>query len=220
MAQSVKRFQDSLHLILSATRFICPNNSLQHSMLGEMRGESVSPTDQMPIPLDPIEWLRAHPEMFFKSGTFEVDTIIGLLVREAVNSERVTATWTLEVDGWVAVGADADWLDGNVEAFAKPTHFPEGGQNATRVESLLTTFCDAVFTSSRGNRDDVRALGRSHMPPTIARYLANPDVPRVVVFRSPSRTQLRYKLTPQQMSPWLELAIRSMPHRDREFVNA
>jgi hypothetical protein len=135
----------------------------------------------MLAPLDPIEWLRAHPEMFFRSGHFEVDTAIGLLVREAVNSERVTATWTSELDNWVAVGADADWLDGNESPFSKPTHFPEGGQNATRIEVLLTTFCDAVFTSSRGNRDDVRTLGRSKMPSAMAEYLASREIPRVVV---------------------------------------
>jgi hypothetical protein len=189
-------------------------------MLGEKRGESVSPSNRIPAPLDPIEWLRAHPEMFFKSGAFEVDTAISLLVREAVNSERVAATWTSEVDGWVAVGADADWLDGNPEAFAKPTHFPELGQNATRIEALLTTFCDAVFTSSRGNRDDVRTIGRSQMPPAMAEYLANPDMPRVIVFRSPANDRLRYKLNSRQMSPWLEQAIATMPSRDREFTNA
>jgi hypothetical protein len=124
----------------------------------------VSLFDDAPAPLDPIGWLETNTEMFFKSGQFEVDVAIGLLTREAVSSELVTATWTTKLDGWIAVGADADWLDGNTEAFAKPTYFPAGGQNATRVEALLTTFCDSVFTSSRGNRDDVRTLGGSKMP--------------------------------------------------------
>jgi hypothetical protein len=158
--------------------------------------------------------------MFFKSGHFEVDTAISLLVREAVNSERVTATWTSEVDNWIAVGADADWLDGVAEAFAKPTHFPEGGQNATRVEVLLTTFCDAVFTSSRGNRDDVRTLGRSQMPSTMTDYLASRDIPRVIVFRSPASGQVRHRGNIRKMSPWLEQAIATLPDRDREFENA
>ena len=104
----------------------------------------MSLSDHIPIPLDPIEWLRANPQVFFKSGRFEEDTAIGLLIREAVSSEGVTSTWTSRLDHWIAIGADADWLDGNAEAFAKPTHFIEGGQNATRVEVVLTAFCDAV----------------------------------------------------------------------------
>jgi hypothetical protein len=179
----------------------------------------VSLSDRTPTPLDPIEWLRANPEMFFKSGRFKEETTIGLLIREAVSSGNVTSTWTSKLGNWIAVGADADWLDGSAEAFAKPTQFPKGGQNATRVEVLLTTFCDAVFTSSRGNRDDVRSLGRSTMPLPMAEFLDNSEIPRVIVFQSPANGKVHHERDARRMSPWLEQAIATLPERDREFEN-
>jgi hypothetical protein len=180
----------------------------------------MSSTESLVDPLDPIEWLRANPRMFFKSGEFEEETVIGILIREAMSSAEVTHAWATKINDWIAVAADADWLDGNTEAFAKPTYFPEGGQNASRMIALLSAFCEAVSTASQGNREDIRTLGGSKMPREMIEYLANHEISRVIVFRTPLSSKVDHVSQRPQVNLGLENAIATLPERDREFANA
>ncbi|MDQ1442462.1 MAG: hypothetical protein QOG97_2690, partial [Acidimicrobiaceae bacterium] len=112
-----------------------------------------------PVPVDPVASVRQHPTWFFTTGRFEWRTAVALLVTEAMYSPSVNSVDVDRNGDWVAVSAEADWLDGDLEAFTKPTVFPEGGTNATRAEVVLTAFCEAVFTASHGQRSDIRAVG-------------------------------------------------------------
>jgi hypothetical protein len=103
-------------------------------------------------PIDPVEAVRSHPTWFFRSGRFEPETAIQLLIAEASLSALVKRAQFEREGQWVAVTADGDWLEGDLEAFTKPTVFPDGGVNATRMEVVLTAFCDAVLTAEHGKR--------------------------------------------------------------------
>lgn len=141
-----------------------------------------------PIDVTPIEALsslRAHPEWYFTSGTFERETVVSLLMHEAMLSARVSRARFEKEPSWTAVTADGDWLAGDLRPFSVPTPFPEGGVNAIRAEVLLTAFCDAVVTTASGRRDDIELAPPLEMPPSMTTALAANDGGRVIVFRSP-----------------------------------
>lgn len=179
-----------------------------------------APSHQALEPLDPIASLRAHPNWFFASGHFEWQTAVGLLIAEAYLSSRVGDAKVARVGDWVTVTADADWLNGDLEAFTKPTAFPEGGTNATRVEALLTAYCDAVVTASRGRRSDIRTLGEHLMPSPVVESLKNKDLGRVIVFRVPSKTDRRAQSSVPRTTERLARALAQLPDREREFQHA
>lgn len=136
-------------------------------------------------PIEPLSSLRAHPQWYFQTGRFERETVISLLVREASLSPRVTQARVVKDGPWTAVTADGDWLAGDLRAFSTPTPFPEGGVNATRVEILLTAFCDTVATAARGRRDDIELARSQEMPDSMSAALTDSGEGRVIVFRSP-----------------------------------
>ncbi len=135
-------------------------------------------------PIEPLSSLRAHPEWYFKSGEFERETVVSLLVREALLSSHVTRAWAQKDGPWTAVTADGDWLAGDLRSFSTPTPFPEGGVNAMRVEVLLTAFCDTVATAAQGRRDDIESARRQEMPDSMRTALEDTGEGRVIVFRS------------------------------------
>jgi hypothetical protein len=141
-------------------------------------------------------------------------------VAEALQSPLVGNTEVHRVDDWIAVTADADWLDGDLEAFTKPTPYREGGTNATRVEVLLTAFCEAVFTASRGQRRDIRTLGENSMPTSIIDALLNPESGRVVVFRRPPAEHSEVQSALPRTAGKMATVIADHPERARLFQRA
>jgi hypothetical protein len=140
-------------------------------------------TGPQAITLDPIASLREHPQWFFRTGRFEWETMVGLLVTEILYSGVRGSTEIRQVDAWTTISNESDWLAGDLEAFVKLTPFPAGGVNATRVEALLTAFCDSVLTASQGQRHDIRSLGASALPTTVGADLADARHGRIVAFR-------------------------------------
>lgn len=173
-----------------------------------------------PVALDPVASVRGHPNWFFATGRFEWQTAVGLLVAEALHSPLVRSTEVHHHDDWVAVSADADWLDGDLEGFTKPTAFPEGGTNATRVEVLLTAFCDAVFTATGGSRSDIHAVGEGAMPPSMADALANPRFGRIIVFRIPEPGYRTVQAAVPRTTERIANALAAFPDLERRFQDA
>lgn len=95
--------------------------------------------------LDAITVLRQHPDWFFRSGQFDVEEMIGLIVAEASRGGAKQLT-VMHEGRWVSIESDTDWLRGDVAAFFAPVQYPEGGRNSARTEALLTAFCCAVIT--------------------------------------------------------------------------
>ena len=125
-----------------------------------------------------IQAVKDHPQWFFRSGRFDTEELISLLVEEAARG-GASAVDVRRDDGWVTVSADVDWLAGDVAAFFAPLSYPEGGRNSSRVEVVLTAFCDAVVTftdsifevkSSAGIPEHERRV--PEMPPTSGRTIA------------------------------------------------
>jgi hypothetical protein len=145
---------------------------------------------------------------------------VALLVTEALYSPSVNSTHVDRNDDWVAVSADADWLDGDLEAFTKPTIFPEGGINATRVEVVLTAFCDAVFTATHGQRRDIRAIGGSSMPTSMVHAMADPELGRIVVFRVPAEESTEVRLVLPRTTERMVSALAELAELERRFQNA
>jgi hypothetical protein len=147
-------------------------------------------------PIEPLSSLRAHPEWYFKSGGFERETVISLLVREALLSRHITRAWALKDGAWTAVKADGDWLGGDLRAFSTPTPFPEEGINAIRVEVLLAAFCDTVATAANGRRDDIESARPREIPGPMRAALEDTGEGRVIVFRSPLDRQATSTVIP------------------------
>lgn len=173
-----------------------------------------------PTALDPVASVRDHPRWFFRTGRFEWQTAVGLLVAEALQSPLVGTTEVHRVDDWIAVSADGDWLGGDLEAFTKPTPYPEGGTNATRVEVVLTAFCEAVFTASRGQRSDIRALGENSMPASMSDALRDPERGRVVVFRLPPAEHPERQAALPRTTGQMAIRLADLPEREGRFQDA
>jgi len=68
--------------------------------------------------------------------------------RKQLEEAQGTVTVRRQED-WVAVSADMDWLSSDVASFFAPVTYLEGGPNSSRVEVVLTAFCDAVVTATQ-----------------------------------------------------------------------
>ena len=147
--------------------------------------DSARGTNAPPEPLDPIHVVQQNPGWFFRSGQFEWQTAVALLQTEALLSSPIRQMQLMRVGGWIVLTGDVDWLRGDLEPFTSPTIFEEGGPNSTRVEVLLTAFCDAVSTASYGQRSDVRAIGQRDMPALVTAALDRQDVARTIAFQIP-----------------------------------
>jgi hypothetical protein len=175
---------------------------------------------QGPSPIDPVDAVRSHPSWFFRSGRFEPETAIQLLMTEASLSPLVRRAQFEREGEWIALSADGDWLEGDLEAFTKPTVFREGGVNATRMEVLLTAFCDAVLTAVNGKRSDVRTVRIHDIPLSMAGFLENESIGRAIVFRTPPHTDQVSSAAQAQPTNWIETLLTRFPERQRQFENA
>jgi hypothetical protein len=171
-------------------------------------------------PIDPVDAVRSHPTWFFRTGQFEPETAIQLLIAEASVSPLVKRAQFEREGEWVAVTADGDWLEGDLEAFTKPTVFPDGGVNATRMEVVLTAFCDAVLTAAHGKRSDVRTIGVHDIPERMARLLESPSVGRAIVFRTPPHAHHLDASVRTESPNSIARLLRDFPERQRQFEHA
>ena len=169
-------------------------------------------------PIEPLSSLRRHPQWYFQTGRFERETVISLLVREASLSPQVTQASVLKDGPWTAVTANGDWLAGDLRAFSTPTPFPEGGVNATRVEILLTAFCDTVATAARGRRDDIELARAREIPDSMSAALADSGEGRVIVFRSPIVEHSPAAVTPLSNDIFSQPRIEKTMQRLEEYA--
>ncbi|MDQ6948823.1 MAG: hypothetical protein M3256_21835 [Actinomycetota bacterium] len=182
---------------------------------------SEGPGDSQEIrPLDPVASVREHPDWFFGTGRFEWRTAVGLLLTEVLQSPLTREAQVLHVDDWVAVSSDADWLEGDLEAFTKPTVYRAGGTNATRVEVVLTAFCDAVVTATREQRNEIRTVGEKSMPLSVVEMLAEPPAGRVIVFRVPSTNEPDIESVVPRTTDRMARALATIEDRARQFQHA
>jgi hypothetical protein len=102
-----------------------------------------------------IEYIRAHPNKFFKEGRFTAIELAMDLVREALQC-RVRSVEVVRHEGWTIVHSPDDWLrESAAAAFVQIVPFPEGGQNAMRMEVLATAFAREVLTKANGKVEHI-----------------------------------------------------------------
>lgn len=99
----------------------------------------------LPHNMDAIQVVSRHPEWYFRSGQFDAEELVSLLVQEALRG-GASAVDFRRLGDWMKFEADVDWLKGDVAAFFAPLSYHEGGRNSSRVEVVLTAFCEAVVT--------------------------------------------------------------------------
>ena len=103
-------------------------------------------------PLDATAWVRANAGRFFRYGEFNSVEAACRLVAEALAAGAQDVE-VLRVGQWHVVSSTSDWLPSpaDTDAFRGLVPFPEGGQNATRSEFLLTVFAKSVVVHTPGN---------------------------------------------------------------------
>jgi hypothetical protein len=125
-----------------------------------------------------VEYVRTHPQRFFKEGKFTAIDLAANIVREALQS-GASSIGVVRYDGWTIVYSPDDWLAGNAStAFVRIVPFPEGGQNAMRTEVLATAFARQVMTKIDGRIENITG---PYEPSVLAKYA---DRGRAVAFRT------------------------------------
>lgn len=106
--------------------------------------------------LRPREYVRAHPERYWKSRNPTVDDINSAILEQLIFDGCVEIE-VCEVDHWQLIATDTDWADriatklGSVEQlFNDVVGQPESGPNDLRIEWFLAQLVDAVFVWSKG----------------------------------------------------------------------
>lgn len=96
---------------------------------------------------DPVQWVRSHPEMYFKTGKPDDFALAQWVWSDAVLSGCRDVIVHHESSVWV-VGGSANWLVENALAGADLFHrvvpLARGGPNSMRSEILLNAFCSDV----------------------------------------------------------------------------
>lgn len=99
--------------------------------------------------------MRTPPFRFFKDGKFTVIDLATNIVREALQCE-VSSVEVVRHDGWIIVHSPDDWLAEKAStAFVRIVPFPEGGQNAMRMEVLVNAFAGQVMTKIDGRIENI-----------------------------------------------------------------
>src|SRR5690349_4433092 len=98
--------------------------------------------------LDPVTHVRDNPAMYLRGGRRDAVELARQLAGDAIYLGAKRAQ-ILEVNGWLLVAADIDWMkDRDVrETFQQIVPFTEAGVNSMRSEILLTAYADDVFTA-------------------------------------------------------------------------
>lgn len=99
-------------------------------------------------PVDVREHIRRNQRLYFRGGVYHPIEAATLVAGEAllagVSDVRVVAS-----DGWIAVCANLDWLDGRDEAaFERMLPFEPGGPNGFMSEIFLAVFARSLATAT------------------------------------------------------------------------
>lgn len=165
--------------------------------------------------LDAVETVRRHPEWYFRSGVFDPFEAASLLVEEASREGATMIEMRREGD-WFRVSADVDWLSGDLAAFFAPLSYPGGGRNSSRVEVILTAFCDAVVTASAGVAHEV-ASSPGALLREAGLYPLDAGAGRVIAFLPPASSATAGR---QEAGVGARAALRLLQGRGEEQITA
>lgn len=131
-----------------------------------------------------LEWVRSHPERFFRSGSPEPMEIVCHLLCGALSLAARCRVYK-EDEGWWVVAGDPDWLGhadySPEELFARVVPAPEQGVNSMRREVIASAFANAVATHGEGGW--LLIAGELPNPEIQARVSQLADTRRAILFR-------------------------------------
>lgn len=152
---------------------------------------------------DGLNSVKEHPEWYFRSGQFTNTEVVSLLVEEALSNGAPDISARREGGFWI-LQSSHDWLEGDLAAFFSLVPDPVRGPNTSRVEVLLTAFCDVVWTAWPGETYTVS--GETWKSDELAQLLAPPEEGRIVGFSSGEvRRQVVNQESPVRAGPILRL---------------
>ncbi|ANH67337.1 hypothetical protein [Mitsuaria sp. 7] len=103
--------------------------------------------------VDPIEWARSHPEMFFGTDAVEPVHLLWYLLGDVIELGRGTCVVFQEGE-WTVVGSDVDWLQHDQyapeELFAHVVAEPKRGVHSMRGEILVGAFARHISLGLEG----------------------------------------------------------------------
>ncbi|GIL29087.1 hypothetical protein [Actinocatenispora comari] len=127
--------------------------------------------------LNGVEFVKRHPEGFFRAGHFNPLELAMMILMDAVILGATKVRLSID-DDWYICCADVDWLQSIPESFDRLLAFPEAGQSSFHAEFLAKVFCESVYTLTRESEKIVK--GSSPGAPLGIR----PPWERIVAFRS------------------------------------
>jgi hypothetical protein len=159
-----------------------------------------------------------HPEWFFRSGRFDTEELISLLVEEAARG-GASAVDIRRQGAWVTIAADVDWLAGDVAPFFAPLSYPEGGRNSSRVEVVLTAFCDAVVTFAGDIIFEVKSSAEVPAHTQVVPEVG-PTQGRAIAFLPPAESRLKRGTEPSEAGPVARPALRLVQCEGEERISS
>ena len=108
--------------------------------------------------IDPLEYVRAHPECFVPNGIPNPAVIANQIAGDALVL-GATDVRVFSFGDWWIVSADADWLSipckcpaSPLDAFSRVLGFPECQANEMRHEILANAYAECVVSVSTTDR--------------------------------------------------------------------
>lgn len=134
---------------------------------------------------DPVQWVLAHPERFFRNRTPNTLELVQSIWMDATLSGVSDVLVHHEDEVWVVAGS-ANWLiEGNLtgaDLFVRVVPVKAGGPNSMRSEILLNAFCAHVVAVVAGS--PIFAKGGSNLSAPMDRVLQRwPTLEVAVGFR-------------------------------------
>lgn len=134
--------------------------------------------------LDPLDHIRAHPEMYLPGGQPDPSDFASRLAGDAMTL-GASRTLAIHSGAWWAVAADVDWLASHSlpihDLFRQTVPFPESGPNSMRSEVLLGAFAQDIVTWSGGTPEVLK--GRMPIEWPLIQVQHDPAYRRVVAFQ-------------------------------------
>jgi hypothetical protein len=137
--------------------------------------------------IDPLEHMRANPEMYTGCAAPNPAAIAGDIALDSLVLGAID-TRVFRFNDWWIISADVDWLNAvcqcsasPIETFNRVLAFPESAVNSTRHEILATAFAHCVVSLSRTDRFVVSGVVADDDP--VWGYMQGENVMRSVAFR-------------------------------------
>ena len=131
---------------------------------------------------DAVGYVANHPGMFFRRGAYSPEELAAHVASEALLS-GVSDLVVSRHGPWWIIRSSTDWFadPSALDWFHRLVPFPEGGQNASRSEVLITAFAvDVITVDGEGDRHVVKGVADDSLD---REFTVVPRGGRLIAFR-------------------------------------